>query len=558
MARSHQIKDVSFFFLISLGLIFLVDFAAGERTIPPGALKIGTLEKHFKQITVIIRPNYRRKPRDIDRLIKEFKKLAIPPQEESVYKVGSEHLGTWVVVVNTFQDLKNPKDLIPKEIFELMDALLEEHNDFGVQGDPAPPWLSPLVNALSNDEWRQMHMGLGNVNKKNKRGPGTENKEEPISKARFGDDLSEADIEPVRSDFIENLIISQPPDTSIKKMKGITYRERDAGSGVVAYVMDSGLDFSHKHFDNYRNQFTSPSSLSWLYAGPMPSDEKSDDGRPFIGFGDNEPARKLFYTGTITASKIIGETGIAPSADLVAVKLQTGRNSYSFTNVLDCLLKIFDHFKFLKELDRDNELNYKGAVIIAAAGSNQQGYDKQAMDNFGKLIMEILFQLGNLNAYTFFSGLPGMETTARFPRTYLTVMKFSPGFRNFLEKTSFVGSTDAKGKIHPDRGILRPKFFAPGTVSAPWVYDHYRGNEKKLPYISQTTTRYASAMAAGVCAALISRGWKDPLQRMDELSYQRKDDDDYPKVIWNGINRSAWAKALHNYPITPKESGTSR
>ncbi|KAF3186953.1 hypothetical protein TWF225_004563 [Orbilia oligospora] len=544
MARSHQIKVVSFFSLILLGLFFLADFAASERTIPRGELKIGTLEKHFKQVTIAIKAKYRRKPRDIDRLIQEFKKHAIPPREKSIYKITSEHLGTWVVAVDIFPDQDRWEGLIPQEITELMEAVIEESGGFSVQGDPAPAWLSPLADALSDDEWERMQMGLGNANKKNKRGPGTEDKKKPISKARVGDDLSQADIEPVGSDSIENIIISQPPDTPIKKMNGIAYREREAGSGVVVYVMDSGLDFSHKHFDNYRNQFTSPSSLNWLYAGPMPSDERSDDGRPFMGFGDDEPARKIFYTGTVTASKIIGETGIAPSADLVAVKLQTGRNSYSFTSVLDCLLKIFDHFKLLKELDRDNELNYKGAVIIAGSGSNQQGYDEQVLAGFSKLIIEILFQLGNLNAYTFFSGLPGKETTARFPRTNIAVMKFAPRTKGFLEKTSFVGSTDAKGKIHTNRGILRPRFFAPGTVSAPWLYDHYRGNEKKLPYISQTTTRYASAMAAGVCAALISRGWEDPLQRMEELSYRRKDGSDYPKLIWNGINRSAWPKAL--------------
>ncbi|EGX43401.1 hypothetical protein AOL_s00215g137 [Orbilia oligospora ATCC 24927] len=557
MARSLQIKDASFFFFILLGLFFLADFVASERTIPRGELKIGTLEKHLKQATIAISPKYRRKPRDIDRLIEEFKKHAVPPREKSIYKIASEHLGTWVVVVDIFPDQEDWKGLIPQEIFELMETIIEESSSFGVQGDPAPAWLGPLAGTLSDDELERMQMGLGNANKKNKRGPGTGDKKKPISKARVGDDLSQADIEPVRSDFIENLIISQPPDTSIKKMNGITYREREAGSGVVVYVMDSGLDFSHKYFANYRNQFTSPSSLNWLYAGPMPSDERSDDGRPFMGFGDDEPARKIFYTGTVTASKIIGETGIAPSADLVAVKLQTGRNSYSFTNVLDCLLKIFDHFKLLKELDRDNELNYKGAVIIAASGSNQQGYEEEPVNIFSKLIIDILFQLGNLNAYTFFSGLSGKETTVRFPRSSLTLIKFAPKTARFLEKTSFVGSTDdAKGGVHANKGHIRPRFFAPGTVSVPWLYDHYRGNDKKLPYISQTTTRYASAMAAGVCAALISRGWEDPLQRMEELSYRRKDGSDYPKLIWNGINRSTWAKALHKYPISPKEGGT--
>ncbi|KAF3308437.1 hypothetical protein TWF173_001255 [Orbilia oligospora] len=431
MARSHQIKDVPFFFLILLGLFFLADFAASERTIPRGELKIGTLEKHLKQVTIAITPKYRRKPRDIDRLIEEFKKQAVPPREKSIYKMTSEHLGTWAVVVDIFPDQDRWEGLISKEVFELVifqDIGNENRGGFGVQGDPAPAWLGPLADALSDDELERMQMGLGTANKKNKRGLGTGDKKKPISKARVGDDLSQADIEPVRSDFIENLIISQPPDTSIKKMNGITYREREAGSGVVVYVMDSGLDFSHK---------------------------------------------------------------------------------------------IFDHFKLLKELDRDNELNYKGAVIIAASGSNQQGYEEEMVNKFSKLIIEILFQLGNLNAYTFFSGLSGKE-----------------------------------GGVHANKGHVRPRFFAPGTVSAPWLYDHYRGNDKKLPYISQTTTRYASAMAAGVCAALISRGWEDPLQRMEELSYRRKDGSDYPKLIWNGINRSAWPKALQRYPISPKEGGT--
>ncbi|CVK86002.1 uncharacterized protein FMAN_06560 [Fusarium mangiferae] len=83
-----------------------------------------------------------------------------------------------------------------------------------------------------------------------------------------------------------------------KKPSGYTYDEK-AGQGVTIYVLDEGFNLRHK-------EFTSSSGRKrWIFSKGV-SGENDPDGH-----------------GSCCASKALGSTvGVAPKADLVAVKLQ--------------------------------------------------------------------------------------------------------------------------------------------------------------------------------------------------------------------------------------------
>ncbi|KAF4341971.1 serine ase 2 [Fusarium beomiforme] len=83
-----------------------------------------------------------------------------------------------------------------------------------------------------------------------------------------------------------------------KKPSGYTYDEK-AGQGVTIYVLDEGFNLRHKEFTE------TPGRKRWIFSKGA-SGENDPDGH-----------------GSCCASKALGSTvGVAPKADLVAVKLQ--------------------------------------------------------------------------------------------------------------------------------------------------------------------------------------------------------------------------------------------
>ncbi|KAK6503099.1 hypothetical protein TWF481_008134 [Arthrobotrys musiformis] len=532
--------------------------------------KIGTWEKGFIQAYFIIKSEHRLDTQSVNEVANFGRKYAVTPRDQAVYFVRSELLGTWIVVVDVWPMTGDTAVKFSKEcqqkLKHLVDAqvfgLFEKGNGVGyyARGDTTPSWMdaSKVLSKRQDDGESGEPSG-----RKDKRSPVKADTRIKVTGAGVGDNMSKADIIPVRSENVENLIISQPPGVSIKEMNGLTYHERGAGSGVVVYVVDSGIDLSHKYFEAYRNQFMSDSSLNWLYSGPMPSDERNDDGRPFKGFGNSEPVRKILYTGTVTASKIVGEAGIAPYADIVAVKLHTGRNTMNWINDIDCFLKIFDHYKLLHALDPYNELGFKGAVVVAGPGSNTdnlEGQSNKVREGSAEVLLrEALYFLGRLNAHVFYSNVGKKENAFKFPRSQARRALGMPlGYLQEgdvelakMTKAAIIGIADSEdGTKAIDKELPHlVKLYAPGIAAAPWLFDHYRGNPQKLPFINQVTSRYVSALAGGVCAVLISRGWEDPLKRMETIAYKRSDSKDSPKVIWNGINLSTWEKALKAYDV---------
>ncbi|KAK6536572.1 hypothetical protein TWF281_000799 [Arthrobotrys megalospora] len=414
----------------------------------------------------------------------------------------------------------------------------------------SPSWLRPLEKPLKPSVNRE------SSSKQHRRSPMDPNEPNPVSKAEVGDEMSKADIIPSQLGYIENSVISKPPDVSLNDMDGFNYIERGAGSGVVAYIVDTGLDFSHKYFDRYRNQLTSKSSLNWVYAGPLPDDERSDYGRPFKGFGADEPSYKdPVYYGTMDASKIHGETGIAPWTELVVVKSPTGRGTITAISELDCFLKIYDHLMLLRGLDKDKELNFRGAVITtrhlelstpAPNSPRLKFYEAR-----GKLLIEILVYLEAQNAYSFFPIFQHPSGVTSLPAKHiLDAQKEHP---NFLKKTAVIGAirTSTGESLH----LVHPgvKLYAPATdISMPGLYGNNPDDPDQPPDIKGSGAGFPTALTAGVCAAMISRGWEDPLKRMEELAYKRTPNG--PNVIWNGINKATWSKARKKYGFPPIQS----
>ncbi|KAK6361580.1 hypothetical protein TWF730_005300 [Orbilia blumenaviensis] len=486
--------------------------------------KIGTFGKVSSEFAFIISMDHRFNREKLADFIKTVKLLGTAPQNRSVHEIKSDDLGTWMITMEIptkrFGKVINPiVDLFPQLISSKRWVASVVRQQYTPNGDELP-WLKPLYYIDQNTE--------GN---------------EP------GEDTSHLGLQAIRSRRTELQIISQPPDVkSVADMEQFHYLEYYAGRRVIAYFIDSGLDLSHEIFDGIRSKLLSKSSRNWIFSSRMPSDERSDDHRPFAGFGKHESRYResAFAHGTQVASQIIGTIGVAPHAEPIVVKLESGQGDITLTNNLECYLKIYDHMAMMR---RERPDHYAGAVVVQTFGFGidnddlDGGEQNQYYVDFRALMLEILYLLGhNRNVYTFFAAGNGHpnEPIDSVPESWvLDAQNIAP--KMSLRKAAVVGGVSTRTLLNSYQTGPGVRFFAPANdIAGPLfgVKTTARGGD--FHFIHGTS--FSTPLVAGLCARMITRGHlHDALDVMEALQYARAQGG--PRVIWDGVRKSDWAAA---------------
>ncbi|KAK6519253.1 hypothetical protein TWF281_003089 [Arthrobotrys megalospora] len=472
----------------------------------------------------------------------------MPPRNKSVYEVKSKHLGTWIVVIDSIKPPERMDEEFgyqrPNDFILAGSRIVQLYNEFYPAKDEVS-WLNPLKATSKRSLAKTPKATLldnqvsQHFNFDNRKRAGVAKRIATKSKKGPGDNMKGIPIEFRKGIDIDMTLVSQPPDVEdIHHMDWGIHMDTEGGEGVLAYVIDSGFDLSHEEFaDSKAARFLGESSENWIYAGPMPDDGKDDTakpfGDPFILGEQHQPH------GTAVASKIsAGTIGIAPTAELVVVKLLSGRSSYSEISQIDSLLKIYDHMWGRIKDKSGSEI--EGAVIVQgwawSFGSVEPWREVWRQAILG-LITEVLQSLEKTypNAYFFASSGDGGRDDPIKTQPAAHILDNHKAFEN----SAVVGGVSAEAAEyiyheHPEISIYAPadQITIPrGSMSVgdlePAEYDHASG------------TAYATSIAAGLCAVFITRGWDKPLKRMKELAWQRMEDG--PKVIWSGIRQSDWA-----------------
>ncbi|EMT67541.1 hypothetical protein FOC4_g10005640 [Fusarium odoratissimum] len=224
-----------------------------------------------------------------------------------------------------------------------------------------------------------------------------------------------------------------------KKPSGYVYDDK-AGQGVTIYVLDEGFNLRHKEFTS------SPGRKRWIFSKGA-SGENDPDGH-----------------GSCCASKALGSTvGVAPKADLVAVKLQL--TSWSLLKAWQAVV-----------LDvKQNRLQGKAVALDVVVVSSSGNFGTQfevstypslfanrtpiivtgAVDNNGRLA-------------PFSQGGPLVTTTAPGVDVKCAAMSGASAYQAGKESTGTSFSTPAVAGLAAyflSLDSLRPRLQVPGSVA---------------------------------------------------------------------------------------------
>ncbi|KAK6509312.1 hypothetical protein TWF481_004068 [Arthrobotrys musiformis] len=352
----------------------------------------------------------------------------------------------------------------------------------------------------------------------------------------------------------EMSIISQPPGVWPEEIGPTRFQWGNAGKGVKVYVIDSGCDPSHKYkaFDFQRRKLLARDSTSWIYSGPLPSDEKSDDDIPnFVGkipkelAGGHLPA----YHGTMTAGRIVGfGYGLAPFADLVVVKLQSGRNyGIGEWGLLDPLLKIYDDIqRFIKKDKR----KIKGFVISASISiTPSPGLETKLPSwyrTIARIYRELLREFENIEPKVYYATSAGNNKPGtpinNFPASI--IIKERGRAKGAFKQCVIVGGVRYDGTTifqdGPNVDLYAPADRLPMPIP---LMDPKRPKLSRSITMFGSGTSFSTPLVAGLLAELISSGHREPVTLMKKWAYPRtKGGHD---VIWNGVKKSYWDSAAY-------------
>ncbi|KAF3178141.1 hypothetical protein TWF788_007584 [Orbilia oligospora] len=493
-APSLRIIPVLIFSLLLLAIPTVQDNAGPEggstdeplEAEPPKIIlpKIGTYEQYSYLCVIVLGKNYRQENAyptrysdpsiNLGNLRKELTRIALPPQSHSIYNVSSRYLpgagrGTWVLLI----------DVLPRYA-----VYLESINrGFGTRSAPS-------------------NTSVGGYLK-------------PRDLYSDGSVLVQA---PAPQELV---MIAQPSRVPFSKMRGTYYTYPGPGKGVLTYVLDSGCDLNSRYFSHI-----DASSVDWLFSGPFPSDERSDDDGPSDpkAYGHFEGGNTFHpgYHGTMVAASIVGKNkGTAPSASLVPVKVQNGRNTTPAFAEIDALLKVYDHMyeKYLKKKDSwpGFVINYSYAIYSLSDGREE-------------LYKEILQALEAPELKGYFVVPAGNGEPNNPIVHYPAVLKANPTAQLPLTHLVVVGGIDTTTGFNSYQTADYVNLFAPSTGL------RYVTPARGLAIMGGTS--FAVPLAAGLLATLLSRGVENPVQQMEEWSYPRHHKG--PNVIWNGITKDMW------------------
>ncbi|KAF3132699.1 hypothetical protein TWF703_007165 [Orbilia oligospora] len=506
-ALSLRIIQVLIFSLLLLAIPTIQDNAGpkgGSTDEPPEAEppviilpKIGTYEQYSYLCVIVLGQNYRQENAyparysdpsiNLGNLRKELTSIALPPQRHSIYNVRSRHLpgagrGTWVLLI----------DIIPRyaiyleylEIIEKYSAIIYHHKCTPGVTDKA---LGP-IRVMEREQ------------------------EQPPA----NDVASDYDQEEYRTRAKSRL-----KSRSINR--GFGTRSASSNTSVGGYLKPRDL-----YFDGFglRLKLSYASSVDWLFSGPFPSDERSDDDGPSNpkAYGHFEGGNTFHpgYHGTMVAASIVGKNkGTAPSASLVPVKVQNGRNTTPAFAEIDALLKVYDHMyeQYLKKKDSwpGFVINYSYAIYSLSDGREE-------------LYKEILQALEAPELKGYFVAPAGNGEPDNPIVHYPAVLKANPTAQLPLTHLVVVGGIDTTTGLNNYQTADYVNLFAPGTGL------RYVTPARGLATMGGTS--FAVPLAAGLLATLLSRGVENPVQQMEEWSYPRHQKG--PNVIWNGITKDMW------------------
>ncbi|KAK6363081.1 hypothetical protein TWF730_000526 [Orbilia blumenaviensis] len=349
----------------------------------------------------------------------------------------------------------------------------------------------------------------------------------------------------------DRLMISQAPGVSLEDMPGYEFIYEDAGEGVLAYVIDTGCNPSDESFLHHKYQLLDIDSTSWIYSGPLPSDEKSDDDFPNALGKGNIPeyladGNLWGYHGTATASKLVGwGYGHAPSVDLHIVKVHTGRN-YLFPEwaFLDPLLKIYDNI--IAKLEDDVNRDIKGAVISASisillTSETRKGssWNTLCID----MLLELLQKFEIIDPKVYFITPTGNKDTGEpiITEPVASILEAKVKNERSFAQCIVVGGVELDGStIYQDHPYV--DFYAPAN-HIPLPLPPLDPNPEYADIFASrlipgTGTSLAAPTVAGLLASLIGIGIKDPVSQLKKWAYPRIEGGH--DVVWNGVTKEMW------------------
>lgn len=535
-----------------LSCLFLVIPTLQDKFKPQSLYpKIGTHEQNSHLCFIILKKEYRAegthpKARSagsikLENLRKELLTAALPPQRHSVYSIGSRHLGastsrgTWGLILDRapgkvawdkYRKVIRKYAVIirasgcadsPQIHYAGLKPTAEDEDSLNKRGQP------DTKTALSGDDayddgLQRRSNGKSLYTKSRSRKPRAKRALKPRATYSDGVVVAQSPAPP------EMVMIAQPKDVPFPGMKETYYTYPNPGKGVLTYVIDSGCDFNSPdltHID--------ASSVDWLFSGPLPSDEKSDDDEPSnpraYGHFPTGNEDRIGYHGTIVATHVVGNTkGTATSASLVVVKLQSGRNTAHHLTEIDTLLKIYDHMYEDYQKRKDS---WPGFVVVYSHGTEVLN-DETAAAALKELYEELCkaFAKPKLKGYIVVPAgneRPGVPIN-EVPAIYKATSKPSPA--NLV----VVGGVSTRTGLNKFQTEKYAKLYAPAT-DLKFVLP---SGETRI----QAGTSFSTPLVAGLLATLLGRGVKNPVKQMEKWAYPRNSKG--PKVIWNGITKDMW------------------
>ncbi|KAI1012023.1 hypothetical protein LB503_004617 [Fusarium chuoi] len=279
-----------------------------------------------------------------------------------------------------------------------------------------------------------------------------------------------------------------------KKPSGYIYDEK-AGQGVTIYVLDEGFNLRHKEFTS------SPGRKRWIFSKGV-SGENDPDGH-----------------GSCCASKALGSTvGVAPKADLVAVKLQL--TSWSMLKAWQAVIMDV----------QQNRL--QGKAVVSYSKATIAWRIDRGESYFGVVLLSLLKNLEALDVVVVSSS--GNEGSNIDVHSYPSL---------FADRTPIIvtGAVDNEGKL---------AFFSQGgplvTTTAPGVAVKCAAMSGTSAYLAgeeSTGTSFSTPAVAGLAAYFLSLDSLRPQLQVrgsvarnvkaliQEHHYARAKNG--PKVAWN-------------------------
>ncbi|KAK6352190.1 hypothetical protein TWF730_009020 [Orbilia blumenaviensis] len=501
--------------------------------------KTGTLDQYLETYCFIIKPEYRKNKKFRKGFIAALRKVAMPPQASNVFPIESQFLGMVAIDVNMpprpsdspiFTDIEK-KYGGALEIFLKVFSDVEEKlrtNDGDWNKNP-PSWLS-----IEDSKKSPRFAEVDTINRidpdpmsLDKRKRGTEKNmdtEEYTKKAkaygqRFGKELPE-----MRA-------LSQPPGVELTQSM-IFWQYRNSGKNQVVYVLDTQCDPTAQELSGVKWG-------DWISAGAFPWDQRG----PLLPFAASASH------GTCMVSKIAGKvTGLAGDAEIVFVEVLSGRGFarlYILSDVIDGILKIYDHIK-RRKVKRNNVISLSMGIYlsmvrtIAKVNNKDANAAEKAYADILRYIFKELIQLPNVIVVN----SAGNSAPGTIIDHYPAVLAKDAEYNN---KLVVVGGYDPRTGENVYQEAEYVRIWAPAMgIAMPCGKGERKRSRSALfkkfdlcgPRAGATSV--AAATVSGVLAALLSTGM--PIDKVINYMYDQAHPRvlDGPLALFNGIGIKKW------------------